>query len=211
LRRAKRVCPALVRDICPVCCATKRHVEISCVPDCAYLSSSRAHPAAVVQRQHERDMRYLLPRITDLTETQSRLLMLSQALIVQHVKGASPAPNDSDVADGVASVAATLETAGKGIIYEHRAAAIPAQRIADLISAAIRDLVTRAGSDGARLERDAAKALRALERTAREAQRELPDATRPDTSWLTLATRILSGAQPPPKNDAAPEPPKLVV
>jgi hypothetical protein len=158
-------------------------------------------------------MRYLLPRIADLTETQSRLLMLAQALIVQHVKGASLAPNDTDVADGVASVAATLETAGKGIIYEHRAVAIPAQRISDLISAAIQDLVTRAGSDGARLERDAAKALRALERTAREARKELPDGTRPDTSWLALASRIFSGAQSPLKSDAAPEPaaPKLVV
>jgi hypothetical protein len=110
-------------------------------------------------------------------------------------------------------VAATLETAGKGIIYEHRAVAIPAQRISDLISAAIQDLVTRAGSDGARLERDAAKALRALERTAREARKELPDGTRPDTSWLALASRIFSGAQSPLKSDAAPEPaaPKLVV
>jgi hypothetical protein len=136
--------------------------------------------------------------------------MLAQALILQHVKGVSPAPNDTDVADGVASVAATLETAAKGIIYEHRAVAIPAQRIADLVSAAIRDLVTRAGSDGARLERDAAKALRALERTAREAQKELPDATRPETSWLTVAARIFSGTQPPPENDAGPAP-KLVV
>ena len=155
-------------------------------------------------------MRYLLPRIADLTETQSRLLMLAQALILQHVKGAAPAPNDIDVADGVASVAATLETAGKGIIYEHRAVAIPAQRIADLLSAAIRDLITRAGSDGARLERDAAKALRSLERTAREAQKELPDDTRPETSWLTLASRIFSGTQPAAEPDAPPAP-KLVV
>ena len=145
-----------------------------------------------------------------MTETQSRLLMLAQALVVQHAQGAAPAPNDVDVADGVASVAATLETAGKGIIYEHRAVTIPAQRIADLVSAAIRDLVTRAGSDGARLERDAAKALRALERAAREAQTELPDAMRPDTSWLTLASRIFAGAQAAGEPDRAPAP-KLVV
>jgi len=160
-------------------------------------------------------MRYLLPRIADLTETQYRLFMLAQALIVQHSKSASPAPIDSDVADGVASVAATLETAGKGIIYEHRAAAIPAQRIADEISAAIRDLVSRAGSDGARLERDAAKALRALERTAREAAGEMPDAARPDASWVVFATRIIeaAGTQPPLDNAQAssPQPPKLVI
>ena len=148
-------------------------------------------------------MRFLVPRLTELTETQYRLFMLAQALVVQHAKSASPSPIDTDVAEGIASVAATLETAGKGIIYEHRAAAIPAQRIADDISAAIRDLVTRAGADGARLERDSAKALRALERTAREAQQELPDPARPETSWLALAARMFSNTQP---HDPAPEP-----
>lgn len=211
-RKAKRGCPALGRDICPVCCATKRHVEISCPPDCGYLSSSRAHPAAVVQRRQERDMRFLVPRIAELTETQYRLLMLAQALVVQHARSASPAPIDTDVAEGIASVAATLETAGKGIIYEHRATAIPAQRIADEISAAIRDLVTRAGADGARLERDAAKALRALERTARDAQKDLPDAARPEASWLVFAARIMESAASLPPASAQDTPaPKLVI
>lgn len=157
-------------------------------------------------------MRFLLPRIADLTETQYRLFMLAQALVVQHARSASPAPFDSDVAEGAASVAATLETAGKGIIYEHRAAAIPAQRVADEISAAIRDLVTRAGSDGARLERDAAKALRALERTAREAAAEMPAAAGPETSWLVFAARIMAVAESQPP-DSTPEPPasKLVI
>jgi len=157
-------------------------------------------------------MRFLLPRISDLTETQYRLFMLAQALVVKHAKTASPAPIDKDVADGVASVAATLETAGKGIIYEHRATAIPAQRMADEISATIRDLVTRAGSDGARLERDAAKALRALERTAREAAGELPDAARPEAAWVVFATRIMEAAgQAVSAPERPPDPPKLVI
>ena len=153
-------------------------------------------------------MRFLLPRVSDLTKTQYRLFMLAQALIVRHARAASPPPIDHDVAEGLASVAATLETAGKGIIYEHRATSIPAQRMADEISAAIRDLVTRAGSDGPRLERDAAKALRALERSAREAQQDIPDSTRPEVSWLLLATRIFAGAQPV---DRPPEASKLVI
>ncbi len=142
-------------------------------------------------------MRFVIPRIADLTETQYRLFMLAQALVVQHARTASLSPLDHDVAEGVASVAATLETAGKGIIYEHRAASIPAQRVADEIAGAMRDLVARAGSDGARLERDAAKALRALERCAREAQKELPDADRSEASWLALAVRMFADAQLP--------------
>lgn len=155
-------------------------------------------------------MRFLLPRIADLSETQYRLFMLAQALIVQSAASGSPAPIDGDVAEGVASVAATLETAGKGIIYEHRATSPPAQRIADEISAAVRDLVTRAGADGARLERDAAKALRALERTAREARTEMMDAGHPDASWLVFAERITDAARP--GAEAAREAvPKLVI
>jgi len=210
-RKPKRACPALGRSICPVCCATKRHVQISCPADCAYLSSSRAHPEAVVQRQHERDLRFLLPRVADLTETQYRIFMLAQALVVQHARTLLPAPNDHDVAEGIATVAATLETAGKGIIYEHRAASIPAQRIADAIAGAMRDLVTRAGSDGARLERDAAKALRALERSARDAQTDIPDASRPDASWLAFAARVMDAAVQAAQPARAPEPPKLVI
>jgi hypothetical protein len=155
-------------------------------------------------------MRFLIPRVADLTETQYRLFLLAQALIVQHARTASPASTDHDVAEGVASVAATLETAGKGIIYEHRAASIPAQRIADEIAGAIRDMVTRAGSDGARLERDAARALRALERTAREAQAELPDPATPETTWLGLASRMFAAAQSAGPS-AEPAAPKLVI
>lgn len=161
-------------------------------------------------------MRFLIPRLSDLTETQYRLFLLAQAIVVRHARAALPAPNDADIADAVASVAATLETAGKGIIYEHRAASIPAQRIAGEVSSAIGDLVKRVGADGARLERDAAKALRALERSAREAHQEMPDATRPEASWLTLAARIMAGMEDAPA-PGAPElagsdaGPKLVI
>lgn len=142
-------------------------------------------------------MRFLLPRISELTETQYQLFMFAQAIVVRHAKSVIPSPVDTDVAEGVASVAATLETAGKGIIYEHRAASIPAQRIATEISAAIGDLTKRAGSDGARLERDAVRALRALEHTARDARQEMTDPVRPEVSWVTFASRIMTGVEPP--------------
>ncbi len=161
-------------------------------------------------------MRFLIPRLSDLTETQYRLFLLTQAIVVRHAAAALPAPDDADVADAVSSVAATLETAGKGIIYEHRAASVPAQRIAGALSSGIADLVKRVGAEGARLERDAARALRALERTARDARQEVPDAARPEASWLTLAARIMAAAESGPSSAAQnPEPeeagPKLVI
>lgn len=139
-------------------------------------------------------MRYLLPRISDLSETQYRLFLFVQAVALGQIKEAMPAPRDADVADAVGTVAATLETARKGIIYEHRAAGTAAQRLAAAITAALNELVSKAGSDAARLERDAAVALRHLERVAREAQQELPDATDPQSSWIALAMRVTAGS-----------------
>jgi hypothetical protein len=139
-------------------------------------------------------MQFLLPRIGDLTETQYRLFLFVQALILQHARATVPSPHDADVADATASVAATLETARKGIIYEHHASSLPAQRLATEIGKAIGDLVQRAGSDGSRMERDAAAALRRLERVARDAAAELPDEASPSESWLLLATRLMAGA-----------------
>jgi hypothetical protein len=194
VRKAKRACPGVHREICAVCCGTKRLVEIACPPDCPYLATAREHPPAVVQRQQERDMQFLLPRIADLTETQYRLYLFLQALVLQHARAAVPAPHDRDAAEAAATVAATLETAHKGIIYEHQAASLPAQRLATEIGRAIADLAQRAGANGSRMERDAAAALRRLERAAREAAAEVPDPASPDTSWFALATRMMAGA-----------------
>jgi hypothetical protein len=193
-RKAKRACPGIGRDICPVCCGTKRLVEIACPPDCPYLASARAHPAAVVQRQLDRDMRFLLPRISDLSEPQYRLFLFLQGVVLQYAREADPTPLDIDVAEATATVAATLETAGKGIIYEHQAATIPAQRLAAEIRKVLAEVAQRNGAEAARLERDAAKSLRRIEGAARAAQAEVPDAIYPDMSWLAMSTRLMSSA-----------------
>ena len=152
-----------------MCCATKRQVEINCPPDCVYLSSARTHPPAVVQRRQERDVSFILPIVSELTDTQYRLLLLFQSATVKHAGGALPKLRDEDVAEAAAAAAATLETARKGIIYEHQAVSVPAQRLTAELGKVVADLSAQAGSQQARLERDAAVALRRLEQGARTA------------------------------------------
>ena len=89
-RKAKRACPGVHREICAVCCGTKRLTEIACPPDCPYLATARVHPPAVVMRQQDRDMGFVLPRISDLTEMQYRLFLYLQALVLQHAQGNHP-------------------------------------------------------------------------------------------------------------------------
>jgi len=174
--------------------------EIACPSDCRYLSTARAHPAAVVQRQQERDMAFVMPRISDLSEAQYRLFLFVQAIVLQHAVGAVPALVDSDVAEAAGTVAATIETARSGIIYEHQARSIPAQRLADEVGKAVMDIARRSGAEASRVEREAAVALRHIERLAREAGVESPDPDRPSASWLALADRMMG---PPRAAEAA--------
>ena len=189
-RRPKRSCPALGRQICAVCCGTKRLTEISCPPTCSYLSAAKAHPPAIAQRRQERDLKFLLPMLTELTEPQYRLLLFFQGITLKHSESALPPLGDEDVADAAGTAAATLETAGKGIIYQHQAASIPAQRLSDAMMAAVQELRTHAGSSYAALERDAAGALRQLARGASEAGRALAGDEPP--VFLKLIGRIMA-------------------
>lgn len=192
-RKPKRTCPALGQTICTVCCATKRLVEIACPADCVYLSSARSHPPAVVQRRQERDLAFLLPLVSDLTETQYRLVVLLQSVIVKYAEGAMPRIEDVDVAEAAAAAAATLETAGKGIIYEHQAVSVPAQRLTQELRTVLADLVARNPSQQGRVERDTAAALRRIERGARAAQAALPGDDAP--VYLGLLARVFASAQ----------------
>jgi hypothetical protein len=188
-RKPKRACPALGQTICTVCCATKREVEINCPPDCVYLASARTNPPAVVQRRHERDVAFILPVVSELTDTQFRLLLLFQSATMKHAATAQPRLRDEDVAEAAATVAATIETARKGIIYEHQAVSVPAQRLASDLTTAVADLGAQAGSQLGRLERDAAVALRRLEQGARTAGTALAGDEPP--VYLNLLGRML--------------------
>jgi hypothetical protein len=186
-RRPKRECPALGQTICAVCCGTKRQIEINCPPDCSYLSSARAHPAASVQRRRERDFQVLQPLIQDLNGPQYRLLLAFQAVILKHAGSALPSPLDADVGDAAGALARTFETAGKGIIYEHQASSVPAQRLAGEMRALVGQIERERNLRG--LERDAVPVLRKIEQGAREAAAAFPEDG--ERAYLGLVSRMM--------------------
>ena len=183
-RKPRRACPALHQTICAVCCGTKRLVEIQCPDDCAYLTSAREHPAAVVKRQQEHDVAVLLPTLHGLTERQHQLFFLFQSLIASHTPEGFARLVDDDVAEAAASVAATLETAARGVIYEHAAQSRPAQRLAGEMTAMLAEMRQQGA---AVYDREAAVVLRAIEKGARETRKVEPG----DASYLTLMGRLL--------------------
>jgi len=169
--------------ICPVCCGTKRLVEIDCPSDCPHLAASREHPAAVVRRQQEVDVAVLLPSMAGLTERQHQLFFLFQSVIAKSKPDGLARLTDEDVAEAASACAATIETAAKGVLYEHTPATLPAQKLAG----ELRSLLAQVREHGATVyDREAAIALRAIERGAR-------DLRRPDdpTAYLSLMGRLL--------------------
>ncbi len=137
-------------------------------------------------------MGFLFPLVSDLSETQYRLVVVFQSITVKHAETAIPAVDDADVAEAAAVVASTLETAGKGIIYEHQAASVPAQRLSTELRRVVDDLIRQNSTQQSRVERDSAAALRRVERGARTAAAALAGDEQP--VYLKLLGRVL-GAQ----------------
>lgn len=219
-RKARRSCPALNQTICPVCCGTKRLVEIKCPSDCVYLASAREHPAAVVRRQQERDVMTVLPTLQGLSERQYQLFLLIQELIARHVPEGFARLIDDDVAEAAGAVAATLETSARGVIYEHVPQSLAAQRLAGEIKSFIAEIGEKAGTV---FEREAAAVLRSIEKGARDTRKQagaLPQAPGVasssrdggDTAYLQVMSRLLQqAAAPDVSRPEAPVPSQLII
>jgi len=198
-RKGRRDCPALAKTICTVCCGTKRLTEIACPSGCVYLASAREHPAAVVKRQQERDVTVLLPTIRNLTERQYQLFFLVQTVIARHKPEGFARLVDDDVAQAAAAMAATLETSARGVIYEHAAASVVAQRVAN----EMKTMLAEMRQQGATVyDREAAIVMRAIEQGARDARTSGGG----DTAYLDLMARLLQGVVAAETAQAAPKP-----
>jgi hypothetical protein len=202
-RKAKRLCPALGNQICAVCCGTKRLVDIACPTDCGYLSTARIHPPAIIQRQQDLDRAMLLPLLQGLSERQARLFLMLAAAASQFRPEALQKLIDDDIAQAAGALASTLETAAKGILYEHHPASPVAARLRTALKGVVDEIVKNAGSA---VERDAAIALRRIEQAAK-----MMSAVRGDSSeFQQLLVRVLAppvgGEQQPvaPGSDASP-------
>lgn len=203
-RKVKRACPALGHQICPVCCGTKRLTEIRCPSDCVYLASAREHPPAVAVRQQQHDVAFIVQFTRDFNKRQTELFFLVSTFLVRY-----PAPDlqpliDEDMAQAAGALAGTYETASRGVIYEHRPASLPAERLLT----ALKPILAEAGKGGGTpFERDAAAVLRRFEEAVRGLQPAGPDNRR---AFLDLLGRVIR-KDGPSQAPAEPETDGLIV
>jgi hypothetical protein len=188
-----------------VCCGTKRLVQIRCPSDCAWLATAREHPPATIVRQRQRDVGVLTRILQDLSERQSQLLFLTSTFLARYQPTELHAPIDDDVAEALGSLAATFETASRGVIYDHRPASVLAERLAT----ALRPVLEEAGRGaGSAFERDAAVVLRRLEEAIRDV-RTFDQTNR--QAFLDLLRRVLAPSPDDPPVEETSDPPRLIV
>jgi hypothetical protein len=181
--------------------------EIACPSDCPYLASAREHPPAAVVRRRERDLSLVVHGLRDFSQRQSHLFLAISRLLGRYEAPALQPLTDDDIIEACGAVAATFETAARGVIYEHVPASQPAARLA----AALRPALVEAGQGGgSAFERDAAVVLRRVADLARGAR--AGDASHP-RAFLELLARVLppddsaSDGRAPAEADA----PRLIV
>jgi hypothetical protein len=179
------------QQICAVCCGTKRLVEIACPSDCAWLASAREHPPAVVVRRQQHDLGLLVGFMRDLNQRQSQLFYLVNSFINEFRPEQFHVLADADVLEASEALAATYETAVRGVIYEHRPQSLPAERLVT----ALKPLMAEAGKgQGTPFERDAAVVLRRIAAAARELAVEEPANPR---AYLELLRRVMRARDEP--------------
>ena len=132
----------------------------------------------------------------DFSERQSQLLFMILTFFARYEPPELQPLIDDDVGEAAAALAATFETAARGVIYEHRPASLPAERL----MSALKPLLANAGQGGgSSFERDAAGVLRRVEDAARDARALEPENRR---ALLDLVGRVIAGV--PPDSDDAP-------
>ena len=205
-RKARRACPALGHQICAVCCGTKRLTEIRCPSDCAYLATAREHPPAALVRQQQRDFGLFVQFTRDFNERQSQLFLMVCAFLARYEPPELQRVLDEDIGAASAALASTFETATRGVIYEHRPASPPAERLA----AALKPLLLEAGQHGGTaFERDAAVVLRRIEEAVRDLRVTAPDDR---GGFLELVGRVIRKTDAIAETDGQEgETPRLIV
>ena len=127
----------------------------------------------------------LMPTVQELTERQHQLFFLFQTAIARHKPDGFARLNDDDVAEAAGALAATFETAARGVIYEHAPESPVARRLAD----DLRSMLEEMKKQGAKVyDHENAVVFRAIENGARNLRRQLDGAA---DAYLALVGRLL--------------------
>lgn len=138
LRQARRYCPGVRGEICPLCCGTERENTIDCPFDCVYLREARAR-----EKPNEFDQAtvakipFIEIRVPDrfLEEHAGIARVVADAIVAAVFS--TPGAIDYDLREAIESLIRTYKTMDSGLIYESRPSNPVAANIAALIQAEV--------------------------------------------------------------------------
>jgi hypothetical protein len=130
-------------------------------------------------------MALLLETMRDFNERQSQLFLMTAEYLLGYRPAELQPLTDEDVAGAAGALAATFETAARGVIYEHPSPSVPAERLA----AGLKPVFANAGaSSGTAFERDTAAVLRRIEKAVGTVRTLAPGNRR---GFLDLLERVI--------------------
>lgn len=117
-RKAKRHCPGVHGEICPLCCGTERENSITCPLECAYLQE--AHRYEWERRADDPIAEIPHPKyeVTDNFLYHNEALVGALAVTLLKRALELPAVQDSDISEALSALVRTRETLASGIYYD---------------------------------------------------------------------------------------------
>jgi hypothetical protein len=116
-RRAKRYCPGVGGDICPVCCGTERENTIDCPLDCEFLIAARQHEQLVPMTPEDVPNKDIRVSEDFVREHEPLVMWLTMALARAMEKERAV---DFDAREALGAIIRTYRTRESGLIYETR-------------------------------------------------------------------------------------------
>jgi hypothetical protein len=158
----------------------------------------------VALRRQQDDMVSMVNAVRDLNQRQSQVFLAVNSFLIRYQPPEFQSLLDEDVAEAAKALAATLETASRGVIYEHR----PESRAAERVSAGLKAVLAEAGkAAGPGFDSDAAVVLRRIEQLVRDLASRDPANRR---GYLELMARVIRSRGPQDETTDTPEP-RLIV
>ncbi|MBI4483246.1 MAG: hypothetical protein HY652_10180 [Acidobacteria bacterium] len=146
-RKGKRQCPALRGLICPVCCGTKRVVEIACPSNCPYLVEGQRYAATQnFLRQLRAFDNTKLARRERVVEKAGPLLHQLEMILVEQAR-TDRSITDWEVEEALSLLIKTYETEQKGILYDQRSSRATVQQLMGKMRQTIEELRTHPSAE----------------------------------------------------------------
>lgn len=139
-KRARRYCPGVGADICPVCCGTGRETTIDCPSSCEHLKEARAHERLATLSKD--DIPNQDVRVTEQFLEQNEALVACLSLSLAQAMETNKAV-DLDAGEALAALIQTYRTLQSGLIYESRPQNPYAAAIQQALKGSVDDLTKR--------------------------------------------------------------------